>query len=352
LYVLNDASSGLGYGIFSRTWASSFGAAGVRGENLASSGQVIGVEGVSPNGDAGTGIVGRGSATGGYFESFGPAGGFTSTGVYTLSSEMGVYAETSGITAGRFNAFSPADAIYATTSGSGVGIAGRFEDNADFGKAMYAYSLRGLALQGVSSTASAIRGESYGTGDHIGVYGQQTSSASQFAWGVFAAGRLGANGTKLFQIDHPLDPENKVLQHYCAEGDAPRLSYSGHVTLDAKGEAWVQLPDYFEEINRDPEYQLTCVGGYAQVFVAEEIKNHRFKIAGGRPGLKVSWRVEGIRNDRFVRKFGCETEIEKPDEMKGKFISPELFGMPAEKGIYYAAPPLPSPEVKLAGKRK
>ena len=31
------------------------------------------------------------------------------------------------------------------------------------------------------------------------------------------------------------------------------------------------LPSYYESINTDPQYQLTCVGGFAPVFIESEI---------------------------------------------------------------------------------
>ena len=36
--------------------------------------------------------------------------------------------------------------------------------------------------------------------------------------------------------------------------------YNGNVTLDSKGEATVELPDYFGALNRDYRYQLTPIG--------------------------------------------------------------------------------------------
>ena len=36
-----------------------------------------------------------------------------------------------------------------------------------------------------------------------------------------------------------------------------------------------------------------------------------FRIAGGKPGAKGSWEVKGVRNDRFVRTYGCAVETEK-----------------------------------------
>jgi hypothetical protein len=37
--------------------------------------------------------------------------------------------------------------------------------------------------------------------------------------GVFAFGDVGATGGKPFIIDHPLDPENKMLRHFALESN-------------------------------------------------------------------------------------------------------------------------------------
>jgi hypothetical protein len=126
---------------------------------------------------------------------------------------------------------------------------------------------------------------------------------------------LRVDGTKQFYIDHPLDPENYYLVHYCAESAEPHVYYSGTVVLDAAGEAWVQLPHYFEAIARDPRYTLTPVGApMPNLHVAVEIQGNRFKIAGGVPGKRVSWRVEAIRNDPYMRYYGYQDEVPKPEE--------------------------------------
>src|SRR6185369_2591920 len=94
------------------------------------------------------------------------------------------------------------------------------------------------------SVQTAIREQAQG----YGVYG------TGGLYGVFSNGNLSASGTKSFRMDHPSDPENKYLLHYCAEGPEPLNLYTGTVTTDAKGEAWVQLPAYCEAINKDFRY--------------------------------------------------------------------------------------------------
>jgi hypothetical protein len=151
-------------------------------------------------------------------------------------------------------------------------------------------------------------------------------------WGVFATGNLGASGTKSFCIDHPLDPENKYLHHYCAESPEPLNVYSGTVVTSALGEAFVTLPEYFESINRDFRYQLTVVddsdsGAFVHAKIAREIRNSVFKIRTSAPHTKVCWRVEATRNDRWVQANGAPVERNKPEHLRGTYQNPELYGL-------------------------
>jgi hypothetical protein len=127
-------------------------------------------------------------------------------------------------------------------------------------------------------------------------------------------GNLTVGGTKSFRINHPLDPEKKYLYHAAVESPDMKNIYDGVVTLGAKGSSIVKLPGYFEALNKDFRYQLTCIGGSAPVYVAREIRNNRFVIAGGRPGLKVSWQVTGIRHDAYANAHRMVVEQEKSVE--------------------------------------
>jgi len=63
-----------GAGVLGLTVSSGFNASGVIGRATAVSGQTVGVTGESIISETGTGVVGRGAATGGYFEALSPAG--------------------------------------------------------------------------------------------------------------------------------------------------------------------------------------------------------------------------------------------------------------------------------------
>lgn len=111
--------------------------------------------------------------------------------------------------------------------------------------------------------------------------------------------------------------------------------YDGVVTLDANGEAIVQLPEWFEALNQDFRYQLTCIGGFAPVYIAKEISGNRFKIAGGMPGMKISWQVTGVRHDVYANAHRVQVEEEKTGDERGKYLHPKEWGQPESMGIGY-----------------
>jgi hypothetical protein len=147
---------------------------------------------------------------------------------------------------------------------------------------------------------------------------------------VSIGGDLGVSGTLYkasgsFKIDHPLDPKNKYLYHSFVESPDMKNIYDGVVTLDFKGEATIALPEWFSALNRDFRYQLTCIGGHASVYVAQEVVDNHFAIAGGTPGLKVSWQVTGIRHDPYAVAHRIPVEQEKPVAEKGTYLHPDIY---------------------------
>jgi hypothetical protein len=148
---------------------------------------------------------------------------------------------------------------------------------------------------------------------------------------IIATSITKASGT--FQIDHPLEPATKYLSHSFVESPDMKNIYDGVVVLDANGEAEIELPNWFEALNTDFRYQLTCIGGYAPVYIAEKVHGNRFQIAGGKPGLEVSWLVTGIRQDVWAKAHPILVEEKKPAEERGYYLNPELYGESNEKHI-------------------
>jgi len=153
---------------------------------------------------------------------------------------------------------------------------------------------------------------------------------------VWVNGDFTVVGAKAFTMDYPLDPTNKTLMHAAAESNEVINFYSGNVTTDASGKATVQLPEYFEAINKDFRYQLTVIGAFAQAIVNKEVSNNKFEIATSIPNVKVSWEVKGVRNDKHMQKFPFKAVEEKSAAQKGRYIDPAAYDQPESKRVSYS----------------
>lgn len=200
-----------------------------------------------------------------------------------------------------------------------------------------------LDVAGDVSAGFLVGGALYADNAGIGVWPDPMANLSVAQTGDFAAyfgGDVLVTGYLMkegggFKIDHPLDPENKYLNHCFVESPDMKNVYDGVATLDAKGEAVVELPGYFEAVNKDFRYQLTCIGGFAGVYITEEISGNQFKIAGGEPGMKISWLVTGIRKDPVAEANRIQVEVDKESVDRGRYLSPEAYGLGEEYGIYH-----------------
>jgi hypothetical protein len=171
-----------------------------------------------------------------------------------------------------------------------------------------------------------------------GVYGSCGSSTGDYGgyfWGNLHATGSNTKGGGGFKIDHPLDPENKYLFHGDVQSPDMLNIYNGNVMLDANGEATIELPDYFEALNADFRYQLTCIGGFAPIYISERISDNRFSIAGGSPFMEISWQVTGIRIDAYAKANPIRVEMEKTDNEKDLYLHPEALGYGVEQSINY-----------------
>ncbi|MEQ1933244.1 MAG: hypothetical protein ABL962_05120, partial [Fimbriimonadaceae bacterium] len=328
---LSTAATGPSYGVYGNSISAS--GIGIFGLAGSTSGLNYGVYGRTAS-TGGVGIYGvasgtTGTTTGGLFETFSPDGtairaySRATGGIYptifaeSMSADNGVIGGWARSTTGQASG-----GIFVTEADNGTGLEGHSESTVNGGpgpleggyftaKAPYAVAIHGVA-QFDGHSSYGVTGEVY-TGN---------------GYGVWAIGQMGSSGTKTFRIDHPFDPENRYLIHYSAEGPEPQNIYNGVIKTDSNGKAWVTLPDYFEEINKDPRYQLTVVDdsegpGFVQVKVAKRIKSNRFLIMTSAPNIEVSWEVKAVRNDRWVRKYGAKVEVEKPQPEKGKYLNPE-----------------------------
>ena len=312
----------------------------------------IGVAGFSTNN---IGVVGQSETTVGVAGFSRNARGVqgeseSATGVVGLStSGRGVQGESqSEIGVAGFSASN--HGVYGS-SGTFPGVQGRSQS----GRGVEGVSLSSDGVVGFSTSGRGVEGQSQSqigvagfSTSNIGVAGRsesgtgvfgQGSPAGLFSGSVSVTGNLSVTGALSkgggsFQIDHPLDPANRYLSHSFVESPDMKNIYDGVAQLDADGEAVVTLPEWFEALNRDFRYQLTAVGAPAPgLHIAQKVGGNRFKIAGGPPGLEVSWQVTGTRQDAWAEKHRIPVEWAKPPAERGHYLHPDLYGQPPEKGV-------------------
>lgn len=343
--IHGECGSDAGAGIKGRAYNNTGANYGVFGESESESG--YGVYGKSPK----YGVFGESASEGGYGV-YGKAASATGTnyGVYGETASPDGYA---GYFKGRFyekgSTTGNTDLFYVTNTGTGRAIhAVAASNTAVWGASTSGYAgvdgrnTSGIGVSGQSDTNYGVYGKSnenygvYGTSDltggrfdgilkgvhglatgtsgiNYGVYGKTNSSsgyAGYFEGNVKVTGTLSKGGGS-FEIDHPLDPANKILRHSFVESPDMMNVYNGNIMTDANGIAEVILPDYFEALNSDFRYQLTVIGEFAQAIISDEIRDNRFTISTDKPNVKVSWQVTGIRKDPWAAENRIVVEEEK-----------------------------------------
>jgi hypothetical protein len=223
--------------------------------------------------------------------------------------------------------------VYGRGGVNGVGV---------HGSSNYNYAVSGNSIYGIGV---------YGTGDSIGVYGYSddgiaveglagaSGAAGYFIGNVDVTGTVTKGGGS-FVIDHPLDPENKLLRHNFVESPENLLIYRGKVRLDAGGEALVRLPGYFAALagEQDATVVLTAVGRPFLTGYDWQSDFTGFTVYGD-PGREISWVVYADRDDPVIHKLARPVEETKgPDSRmceRGRLIYPEAYGYPESMGRDY-----------------
>jgi len=241
---------------------------------------------------------------------------------------------TDGDWAYTYGIYSKAEAAFGYT----WGIYGYGNGDPDNRSGSETIGVRGYAWDG--NKAYGLYGRAYGATTGYGIYAGAGTDYNDYAYAGYFSGDVYVAGTLsksagTFKIDHPLDPENKYLQHSFVESPDMLNIYNGNVVTDNNGFARVELPDYFEAINMDFRYQLTVIGTFAQAIVGEEISNNQFIIRTDEPNIKVSWQVTGVRNDVWAQSHRIEVEPAKPPHEIGTYLHPEEHGQPIEKHVDY-----------------
>lgn len=298
MHASNEATHGDAFGILAQSHSTS-GRAAV-GDALANSGANIGVLGRTASG-GGTAMRAENTANGGSGNALQVVGNAASGDSLVVDANGGASSW----------------AIIARSAGSsGRALNALLTNNAATGSAIYAQ----------------VNGAGARAGQFVNLGG---GTAASFTGNVDVSGTLSKGGGS-FKIDHPLDPENKFLYHSFVESPDMMNIYNGNVVTGKDGYATIDLPEWFDTLNRDFRYQLTVIGSFAQAIVAEEIEGNRFVIQTSAPAVKVSWQVTGVRQDPWAEANRIEVEVEKSASERGKYLHPEAFGLSRDKGLGFA----------------
>ena len=155
------------------------------------------------------------------------------------------------------------------------------------------------------------------------------NGAGTLLWSVEEGGTVTSGGPSLHAassvlIDDPAAPSSRTLSLPSVVSDDRMVAFSGNVTTDGSGRAVVTLPAYAEAIAEDFRYQLTVIGSFAQAIVGEKVAGGRFAIRTSAPGIEVSWRIEGVRQDAWAEANAHVAVAQKAQP--GTYIHPEAFG--------------------------
>ena len=219
----------------------------------------------------------------------------------------------------------------ANSNANGYGVVGH---NSNSGaKGHLGYGSTGVFGEG--ATAVRASGETYGV---LAIHnGGLTGYGGWFSTRVHITGDLDVSGTKNFKIDHPFDPSGSYLVHAAVESSEVLNQYSGTIVLDENGRATIELDHWFSEINTDLRYQLTAVGAPApNLHIAQEVVDNRFVVAGGSPGLKVSWQITARRNDAYMQQYPFRAEEPKTGIENGTYLCPECHDQPESASTHAA----------------
>lgn len=347
VFGLAASTAGAAHGVMGQS--DSTGGTGVLGSATATSGLTSGVWGLNASPD-GRGVFGRATSTTGatsgvWGEALSPAGrGVFGSATASTGSSVGVHGQSAGPTGAGVSGLATAVGPTAPPNPVPAGVRGR----ADFGYGVEARSANytGVYAEGLAFGVQAFNQDDAGAAVlgwaenptpgslAIGVAGfaEGANRAGLFSGNVEILGTLSKTAGS-FVIDHPLDPANKYLVHSFVESADMKNVYDGVATLDARGEAVVLLPGWFEALNRDFRYQLTAIGAPAPgLHVAAKVAGNRFRIGGGPPGLEVSWQVTGIRDDAYARAHRLPVEVDKPEAKRGTYRHPVEHGASRDLG--------------------
>lgn len=187
-----------------------------------------------------------------------------------------------------------------------------------------------------------------GPGTKIALHAATAASGGRTRAGVFE-GRVDVEGdlnvtgvlsksAGQFLIDHPQDPENRLLRHSFVESPEALCVYRGRARLDERGATTVGLPSYFPALTDEDgaTVHLTPVGEVPSPVSFRWNDGHTAVRLFGAPHAEVAYLVLAARDDPVARRLARPVEEDKDEGERGTLLFPEAFGYPPERGVDFA----------------
>jgi hypothetical protein len=140
-----------------------------------------------------------------------------------------------------------------------------------------------LLTSGGTASSAGLLGTSFGT----------AGDAASGAWGVFAAGNLGATGAKHFVEPHPSDP-SRVILYSSLEGREVGTYFRG-TARTVNHEAVIEVPEDFRIVTAEDglTVQITPIGSFASAYVESRDLN-RIVVRASKD-VEFDYLVQGVR---------------------------------------------------------
>jgi hypothetical protein len=190
-----------------------------------------------------------------------------------------------------------------TTTGTTHGVRGSI--NSPNGAAIYGQALTATGTaSGVSGTVLSPNGAAVvgtaagGNGNPIGVRGQSFASGGygvlgvSLGWAVYAAGKLGASGTKSFIQPHP-DDASRAVQFICLEGNESGTYFRGKTRL-VNGAAEISIPAEWKLVSETEGITVQVTPRAAAVLFVPVATRERI-VVQGQPDCEFHYLVNGVR---------------------------------------------------------
>lgn len=206
------------------------------------------------------------AGTGGITGDVSSTGNWTQTGFYTISA------------GGKITVLGPLPMVIGTTSGGRPGIA--------FPGGVLSSSADRIVMEGGGSVGVIA------ASNFAGLYYDSGHNLATGSTGTVINGGLKVFGEKLFVMEHPLK-DGFELRHGATESPVSGTEYWGEGRLDQNGAARVNLPDYFDALNK-PAGRTVLVTGRGYALDWSDIDANHFTVTGV-PGGRFSWLVKAER---------------------------------------------------------